>query len=57
MTAVEFWFDGEHFVLDTDDWDEFNSRWPDDVEKPNPGVAERIVHEIADPVNERGASS
>jgi hypothetical protein len=56
VTAVEFWFDGEHFVLNTDDWDEFNSRWPDDVEKPNPGVAERIVREIADPVNEGGES-
>jgi hypothetical protein len=49
--TAEFWFGGDHFVTDIDNvWEEMDERWPEGVEKPNPEVAERIIREIADPV-------
>ena len=56
MTTIQFWFDGEQFVLNDDLWGEFNERWPEDVEKPNAEVAEQIVREIAEPVGEEAAA-
>ena len=54
--TVEFWFGGDHFVIDAERvWDEMDERWPDGVERPNPEVAESIVREIADPVDSEGS--
>lgn len=50
MGPVQFWFDGEQFVLDADLWGEFEERYsPTDDSAANRAAAERIVREIADP--------
>jgi hypothetical protein len=57
LWPVECWYDGDHFVLTNEQWETVCDRIEASrAERPCPGVAERIVRDVAVPVGEGDGS-